>query len=525
MTPGSQDNPARPAKDCRTCNRRRIKCDRGLPTCKKCNDRDLPCPGYNVPLKWVQGVASRGKQKGRGFPIPEAPSNEDFSSGSSSSSGASPTEQSEPTEAEVVEEADTRMIVPEPSDIRGTATYDMEMALSLCPPQASEFLMQPVVRRMLHHFNHDVAPRLAWVDSSKNPFRNIILPLALESPSLLFSVLALAAGDLSFKADSETPLAKKSLAISTTYRDKALEILANQLRAENHEAGSQVVPVNHKPANSVLATTLMLFNLEVLQPGSTHWRLHLWAARTMIRRWGNTVHLPTPPDDTSKFLMHEFFVPSVCAFMTTFSDTYNNADDTLAHDNNSVFIEFHMVYQQVTNIERRRPLGSKGSPEDLVELHERLGRAKQRTLEFGQSLEFWSPHTRLDFAHVVDLYHHVGLIYSYQVIVGGSAPHTIAWQYRDTIFEHIRVLGKNNSFIQDLVWPLFIAGTESRGCPEEQAFVEFKFLEIIKMTGPLDRWQVISFLKAFWALEMDTSLNWIDFAREQARMGHTFMVY
>ncbi|KAJ5661948.1 uncharacterized protein N7477_009564 [Penicillium maclennaniae] len=50
------------AKDCRQCVTRRIKCDRSVPHCQKCSVRGLLCPGFPlVHLRWVQGVASRGR--------------------------------------------------------------------------------------------------------------------------------------------------------------------------------------------------------------------------------------------------------------------------------------------------------------------------------------------------------------------------------------------------------------------------------------------------------------------------------
>jgi hypothetical protein len=55
-------------KGCYTCRRRRIICDNGLPTCRKCRDAGKECLGYQKPLVWVKGgVASRGKMMGRSF--------------------------------------------------------------------------------------------------------------------------------------------------------------------------------------------------------------------------------------------------------------------------------------------------------------------------------------------------------------------------------------------------------------------------------------------------------------------------
>jgi hypothetical protein len=57
--------------DCYTCRRRRVKCDRALPHCAKCERTKLECLGYKKPLVWNKGVASRGKMMGKTFPAPQ----------------------------------------------------------------------------------------------------------------------------------------------------------------------------------------------------------------------------------------------------------------------------------------------------------------------------------------------------------------------------------------------------------------------------------------------------------------------
>lgn len=55
-------------KGCYTCRRRRVVCDNGLPTCRKCRAAGKECLGYQKPLVWVKGgVASRGKMMGLSF--------------------------------------------------------------------------------------------------------------------------------------------------------------------------------------------------------------------------------------------------------------------------------------------------------------------------------------------------------------------------------------------------------------------------------------------------------------------------
>ncbi|KAF2002571.1 hypothetical protein P154DRAFT_618624 [Amniculicola lignicola CBS 123094] len=54
---------------CYTCRRRHVKCDRILPTCAKCAKKGVACLGYQKPLRWADGVAVRGKLKGKTQPV------------------------------------------------------------------------------------------------------------------------------------------------------------------------------------------------------------------------------------------------------------------------------------------------------------------------------------------------------------------------------------------------------------------------------------------------------------------------
>ncbi|KAF8472110.1 fungal-specific transcription factor domain-containing protein [Kalaharituber pfeilii] len=51
--------------DCYTCRRRRVRCDRALPTCRKCTKAGHQCAGYKKGFRWVGGIASRGKMMGK----------------------------------------------------------------------------------------------------------------------------------------------------------------------------------------------------------------------------------------------------------------------------------------------------------------------------------------------------------------------------------------------------------------------------------------------------------------------------
>ncbi|KAL4968233.1 Zn(II)2Cys6 transcription factor [Aspergillus stella-maris] len=54
--------------ECHTCRRHRLKCDEGKPRCQRCYASGVECLGYDNLIRWVNGVASRGKMMGKFFP-------------------------------------------------------------------------------------------------------------------------------------------------------------------------------------------------------------------------------------------------------------------------------------------------------------------------------------------------------------------------------------------------------------------------------------------------------------------------
>ncbi|KAF5555085.1 transcriptional regulatory protein pro-1 [Fusarium napiforme] len=59
---------ARSRGGCLNCKARKRKCDQARPECRACSQRGMRCQGYSTPLRWVNGVASRGRFAGASVP-------------------------------------------------------------------------------------------------------------------------------------------------------------------------------------------------------------------------------------------------------------------------------------------------------------------------------------------------------------------------------------------------------------------------------------------------------------------------
>lgn len=278
--------------DCRVCHSRRIKCDRSLPTCKKCAKKNIVCSGYGLILKWNQGVASRGRLTGKSVPLPLEratisiePSFESHNRarerGGDEAAIVSRIKSSAPPQK--TKQCQFGISVENElfTASRNTAAVTQYLQISNGHPLLPALLNFPSpllqnynVRFLLHHYNQVVAANMTWADSSENEWRDVIIPMALESPLVLSSILAFAAKHISAMANSTSMerLLEDASNYSMVYRNQALNLLARELRqltSENHGSSSiSIVQDNTRQRyNILLAAMLVLCNVETVKPG------------------------------------------------------------------------------------------------------------------------------------------------------------------------------------------------------------------------------------------------------------------
>ncbi|GLA43721.1 hypothetical protein AnigIFM63309_001816 [Aspergillus niger] len=431
-------------KDCPKCRTRRIKCDRSVPACRKCTTRGFSCPGYGLILRWNQGVASRGRLAGRQLPIPSTPT---------------------------------------------IAHY----------PDA-------VSSELMHHYHRIVSAKLAWVDGPTNPWRQVIVPLAGASLTVLHAVLALSSEDLAVRFPIGHPRRQQLQLVSMCRRNQALSSVARLLCHMRQEGSST------SQAQCALAATLILYNVELLGAASAKWRMHLEAAR-VIRQWKD--HALTDAgreDEIDAFLIYEQYYASVFAGLTTF-DALEEYEAVPLTDANAIFGDFITIISRATHVERLQY--RHGHPIDSSLLRTMTGdleAAKARMLQLSLILHWQTDQACSSFQHLVWIFYYASLIYVYHVLARDGSLDTTRQSWRDSIFAHLALLVDKRSFAHDLVWPLFIAGTECRGCPQKQEVVAHEIELVMEISGTLDRRNVLSFLQRFWSLP-DIGLTWIQYMR------------
>ncbi|KAF5024215.1 hypothetical protein F66182_3729 [Fusarium sp. NRRL 66182] len=342
MAPGGSKKgkkvPSGPVADkpCHNCRGRRLRCDRLLPHCAKCEAKGVECLGYAQIFQWTGAVASRGRLAGQqssaALYTPARPatarsraylssasslSSTSPASSSDASSSASPSVQSlspafvAPSLSQVEEV--TENPEPESEDELGLVNNDIAHEFDddatpvascdtqlVCTtnnhhhPLASEtstpwVLVDPLYqditsnhRQYLAYFDARLSQDFVAYDLPDNPFRNL-LKFTHAHPLLRQVIIAASATHLYNR--SRPWLASDSL-------DRALgprNLLMDALEAKHQVLRmlpSALQSIESTGGDIVLAAILFLINVELIESGKHNWKAHFDGASKIMKLLG-----------------------------------------------------------------------------------------------------------------------------------------------------------------------------------------------------------------------------------------------
>ncbi|KAK4543044.1 hypothetical protein LTR36_005821 [Oleoguttula mirabilis] len=177
------------AMGCYNCMKRRIICDCTPPKCQKCQKKGLDCPGIGSRIRFNDGIASRGKLKGRNVPTLAASTT-----------------------------------APQLDKDRLTSLLPNAQALVVTPPMLEMPLeiLDAKTRMLFAHFSESVSPVMVFLDEV-NGYRHHILPFACSDPVVQRAVCVTAAFHLSAKVPGlRQPAEAGKTAIITKLREMAV---------------------------------------------------------------------------------------------------------------------------------------------------------------------------------------------------------------------------------------------------------------------------------------------------------------
>ncbi|KAJ5798766.1 uncharacterized protein N7503_006271 [Penicillium pulvis] len=242
---------------CYTCRTRRIQCDRSGVPCAKCQKAGLECFDKR-PIRWVKGVAIRGKMQGRSFPSKESDKNK--------------------KSALINSRRSMPKCVPSPGSLDfNNISFKSIPDISFNLQDPSVLHLDPISRYYIDYYNERICKLFIVYDSDKNPLRSLIA-LGLKDPVLLKALLALAArhhfntGQSFDQAETPTePRLVNANRDALFFKHQAIEALSHSLSDNQNYM-----------QDTTMASIFLLIFLDLIESGSDGWNIHLEGVKKLI---------------------------------------------------------------------------------------------------------------------------------------------------------------------------------------------------------------------------------------------------
>ncbi|XWW95153.1 hypothetical protein V2A60_003106 [Cordyceps javanica] len=474
-----------PVKSCSTCTKRRIRCDGSRPTCFKCEKKGLECPGYGPRLRWADGAAFRGKLKGRS-PFAKQKSN--------------------------TAQAGSATVPPERVQL-----------LPVSAPDMLQTTLRNSLPQLIEYYDKNLAGLMVWVDSAENAYRRTVLPRVKNTPGLRLAVAAFAShhGSSRFQHTMELfPEAARDACLGMIYA--RVQDMTSRL-TNGAELDSQA---DIADAEWMLTCILMIACYEMSNSQASAAEGHRLAARTLVNVFGAKKGYN---DGLFAFLRNQLAIYDVLVSTTSFNlEDIRNTIVPTPGSKNVLFADYLTYLHQVT-LASRFPLpmpeevsvllnGVDLSP-DSIRL--KFTQARGASLLAAGRLGIEKAAMRQDFIRLVDVYHYAAVLYSYRCL-GYATTDNSDWKPTVTkLFEQLLCFQYPGICIQNLPWPIFVAGTECWGDARRQQTVRELLGNVLAATNFRHYEGVLGFLNAFWS---GNQADWRFLAQDLQLKGFRILV-
>lgn len=327
---------------------------------------------------------------------------------------------------------------------------------------------------------------------------------------------------------------------------RTIQLLTTDLATWHQQALDKIIPPTREDIPvTTISTILLLWHLEVHYPERLIWRLHLRAAQTFVSRYlatpKGTLAIPVR-DGCTKFLLEELYCTFVFPMLTFAGDAevlmpYYNIKPI---ENRGVFIEYleilHHIMIMARQIDQHHArLGLQEDREStasaaIAAIMEKLATVrncaasdKSDSKPHSLTSNKGSPH---NFTQLVNAWCYACLIYACRVLKPDSvASDTLVEATLKSLLNSLSAFREEmDSFPQDQMWPLFIAGTEVRSDNwQTREWIVVRLRDTMTQTWPVERYRTIEFLRDYWAKideDGNGSMTWINYAQLRTTAGN-----
>ena len=448
------------------CTKRRIKCDRGQPSCKKCIKKGVPCPGYEAQLRWVGGPAIRGRLKDGPSPL-----------------------------------------------VRRSSRHEPDLLPDVQAP-AVQSLVGRHFQDLYEYYDKHVAKIMVWVDSEDNLFRRYVLPLARTNLAVRLSIAAVSA--------QHAAITGGECSISEDARNQAISIITGHISDVTNQMVSGYDTghgLDLDTAEWILASMLILSSYEMAHSGASAAEFHRKAARSLVNALSTTecrssiffVSL------RNKLSTYEVFACTTCFDLPSIQDAILPYPEVerVSLSESALFSDYLVLLHEVTLLARQRQNihGLSRDWKDEFEL------AKGTSLMIAGRIPI-SPRQRRDMIRLVDIHHNAALLYVERCFGRESSPDAVT--ALSDLKRQLLAMDDVDAWIHNMPWPVFIAGVESHDDQEGQQIVSSMYSAIRRVTGLKHYEEVFEFLEFFWS---SSGCDWQALARYWEDQGRRILAY
>lgn len=372
----------------------------------------------------------------------------------------------------------------------------------------------------MDYYRRNLAGLMVWLDSEENAYRQRVVPLAEYQPAIGFAIMAFAAehGATAYPHENFATIAESA-------RDKCLHLVQTRAQemtekvAEGFELNTQS---DIADAEWMLASILIINNYENARCRPKEAEGHRRAARTIVNLFTHSVS--ADGHELFAFLRNQLAIEDVMAATTTFDEYHiKNAITPVPGSECLLFSKYLTLLHQITLqsvklTEETQSAETSQGPLTISMVQSEFEQARGATLIAAGRLGLVGSR---DFVRLVEMYHNAGLLYAFQCLkcAHGESPDWTTTSAR--LFHQLLGFDDLNTFVQNLAWPTFIAGTTCHGNKERQRIILSMFTVIHEATKFDYYIDAVDFLKDLWA---GSNVDWRSLIRAREVSGKRILV-
>ncbi|KAL3451462.1 fungal-specific transcription factor domain-containing protein [Aspergillus insuetus] len=448
-------------KACWTCRSRTIRCDASRIPCLKCEKAGLECM-EKKPLRWVNGVAIRGKMRGQKF-------------GAVTPDSSSPGPEGGCLAAVQCESYAGKIVLNERMSPHRLVTSPTQSVLLDPCIQGLDW----GTRFYVDYYSDQICKLYILHDSHSNPFRSL-LPYAFGDGPLLKAISALSARHI---ANASQSFDHASEGVTPQYADAELEALRSKAQAIASLKADLAVPELCKK-DVTLATILLLIFVELLESGLDGWNFHLKGAKGLGELSQSLIQPVSPGNNCSGEMAQDVrsFIARQYSLIDTLGSALSRPNCRLGDSSSCEMIEGQesivrsflgcpeFILRSIQFFSNQRHVIAQLSHNEII-----IQTFIQDTLTMLELTETFdslkwasqidpsctSPTTEINNLHLLSqAYKTAALLYGRQVLTstGTHLETTETQTLLSQLLVSIHALKGEDTFFKCLLWPTFVAG-------------------------------------------------------------------